>query len=238
VSLSRYGVIVAARTGSRRLPGKALLPLADQPSIAFLLNRLKASREAAYIVLATTTLAQDDALAACAADCGIPVFRGAGEDVVARFVDCTTAHPCDYALRVTGDCPFLDAESLDFFIQACRGEESYDLASTKTLWPVGIDYEAYPAARMAELNATTDLRADDREHLTKYLYDRPEQFRICRIAPPAGYSRAVPPLTLDTPDDYVFMTQLAQTMGPWASTHSVIAHLQAAGMPNAAGGHS
>ena len=61
MSLGRVGIVVAARSGSQRLPGKALLSLRGIPMLAFLLGRLRPARRAT-LYLATTDLPADDAL--------------------------------------------------------------------------------------------------------------------------------------------------------------------------------
>lgn len=212
-AVPRTGVIVAARMGSSRLPGKALKPILGVPSLAFLLRRLRPSRLAAGIVLATTDRSADDALAALAADEGVPVFRGSETDLVERYVGAAAAHGFDRVVRVTADCPFTDGASLDFCLSQVAGLEPFDIASTKTVFPVGIDYELYDAACMAGLHRSAPLRADDREHLTLYLYNNPARFTVRRFARPAGWAQPSIPLTLDTAEDYAVLSRIAETAG-------------------------
>src|SRR5690348_5122118 len=105
--LGRTGIIVAARTGSSRLPGKALLPLNGMPMILFLLERLSPLKEA-RVAFATTRLESDDRLAAIVEEAGVPVFRGNAEDLVDRYVAAADHFGFDTVGRVTGDCPFVD----------------------------------------------------------------------------------------------------------------------------------
>src|SRR3974390_1575647 len=107
--LGQVGIVVAARIGSTRLPGKALRPLDGIPMIVFLLRRLVPARRAT-VVFATTELPADDMLAGIVAGEGFPVYRGANEDVVARYVGAAERFSLDTVVRVTGDCPFVNAE--------------------------------------------------------------------------------------------------------------------------------
>lgn len=207
----RTGVIVSARTGSQRLPGKALLPFLGLPSVIFLLRRLAGASRVDSIMLATTTLDQDDALAAIVAAEGVPVFRGHPTDLIDRYVAAATWAGIDRVVRVTGDCPFVDAATLNHCLDACDAAGDFDLATTKGAFPVGIDYEIYPAERMRALHARTDLTDAHREHLTLYFYDHGEAMTIKRLSPqPEWWSDRI--FTLDTQDDYQRMVGWTQTL--------------------------
>lgn len=211
--LGRIGVIVAARTGSSRLPGKALRRLGGKEMVLFLLERIRQTQQADLIVFATTTLAEDDALAACVEGAGFPVFRGANADVVGRYVAAAREHDIDTVVRVTGDCPFVDVQTLDFVIKAARTAGRFDLVTTKGAFPVGIDYEIYPAALLAELDAGADLSDLDREHLTYYLYQNPEAYRIHVVEPQPQWRCSDHSFTVDTPDDFGAAEKAVMLMG-------------------------
>lgn len=218
------GVVVAARTGSRRLPGKALLPLAGVPMIAYQLRRLRTSRRADAIVLATTTRPDDDRLAEVAAAEGVPVFRGAEEDLVGRYVAAAAAFGFRTVVRVTGDCPFTDGPTLDACLEASGRLGAFDLATTKPAYPRGIDYEIYPEAVMQRLDATSALSAEHREHLTLFLYEHEERFRIARLEPPPPL-RADVALLVDYPEDYARISAIAGRVG---SIHAGVPEILAA----------
>lgn len=216
--LGHIGVIVAARTGSTRLPGKVLQPLGGQPMILFLLRRIAVSRQAASVLLATTDLPGDDELAHTVEAAGFPVFRGAQNDVVRRYVEAAAVHGFDHVVRVTGDCPFVDAESMDYCIEQARALAPFDLATTKGRFPVGIDYEIYPTALMAALDETGLLDAEAREHLTLHFYREREQYRLVELEPPKQW-RSADSFTVDTPQDFARAKALIAAIGD--STFSI-----------------
>lgn len=209
--MKRYGVIVAARLGSSRLPGKALLPLTGLPMIVFLLRRIRTSQRIEQIVLATTTLPEDDRLAEVVAAEGIPVFRGAQDNVVKRFVEAARAYNMDYVVRITGDCPFVDGASLDYCLAQCDGAADFVIATTKGRFPVGIDYEIYRAESMAQLDRES-LTDDEREHLTLPIYNRLERFPLLQLMPPAHWPVTHRAFTVDTAVDYHFASSLSAAM--------------------------
>ena len=194
--------MLAARMGSSRLPGKAMKPLGGIPMLAFQMQRLRGCSKVDEFILATTTLPEDDVLKAVGEQYGFKVFRGANEDVVKRFVEAAEDSALDYVVRVTGDCPFTDNETLQYCLLACENMVDFDLASTKGQFPVGIDYEIYKRSSMEKLHYYENLSADEREHLTLYMYKYQEKYLVKSIAPSALWPRGTKEFTVDTLEDY------------------------------------
>ena len=205
--MKNYSVIIAARTGSTRLPGKALLPLKGLPMISFLIRRLKTSELVKQLIFATTALPEDDLLVRTVGQEKIDVFRGDRDDVVGRFVETARAYNISYVVRVTGDCPFVDGSSLDYCIEECNQIDDFDLATTKGSFPVGIDYEIYNAEAMSRLHEKI-LTSDEREHLTLAMYNRPDSYKIVQLTPPEHWPKSSADFTVDTAQDY----ELAKTI--------------------------
>lgn len=201
LTLGRTGIIVAARTNSSRLPGKALLPLNGMPMIRFLLERLS-SLEDASVVFATTTLESDDRLAAIVEDAGVPVFRGNAEDLVDRYAAAADYFGFDTVGRVTGDCPFVDAAMLAYCMEQAANLAPFDLATTKGSFPMGLDVEFYPSRVMTGLHRQPGLTARHREHLTLYMYDHKEKFAVRQLTAPSEWPRSNRSFTVDTQADY------------------------------------
>ncbi|HZR76029.1 cytidylyltransferase domain-containing protein [Bradyrhizobium sp.] len=208
MKLGKVGILVAARTSSTRLPGKALLPLQGLPMLTFLLRRLQ-GLQSGVVILATTDLPVDDELATIAAREGIGTFRGSESDLVARYVGAAKHFGLDAVARVTADCPFVDAELVDWCVMKTEEFDRFDLATTKGRFPVGLDVEIYRAETMVMLDAKAPLSRDHREHLTLYFYDHRDSFAVQSIAPPPGWRPASRSFTVDTASDYSFARSLA-----------------------------
>ena len=67
-------IFVSVRTGSTRLPRKALKKIREKTTIEYLIDRVKKSAHADKIVLCTTELSEDDALCEIATRSGIEFF--------------------------------------------------------------------------------------------------------------------------------------------------------------------
>jgi spore coat polysaccharide biosynthesis protein SpsF len=208
MTLGNVGIIVAARTASTRLPGKALLPLNGMPMILFLLERLKRLKSG-KVVFATTELESDDQVAALVDVAGIPVFRGSANDLVARYTAAAERFRFDTIGRITGDCPFVDAAMVDHCLDQAAGLDRFDLATTKGVFPVGLDIELYSAAVMARLNTRSDLTESHREHLTLYMYDHKNDFAVRQLTPPSAWRASSHSFTVDTRADYYAARALA-----------------------------
>jgi spore coat polysaccharide biosynthesis protein SpsF len=208
----QLGIVVAARTASSRLPGKALLPLGGVPMVVFLLRRLR-GLESGRVVFATSDRSQDDALAATVTEEGVPVYRGSQDDVVARYVGAAKKFGFEIVGRVTGDCPFVDADLVDWCVSQTPELGDYDLATTKGQFPIGLDIELYSADRMAALHREDALSTEEREHLTLHFYTHRETFDVKGIAPPASWPRSGRTFTVDTAADYAAASGIVAALG-------------------------
>lgn len=202
---ARVLVIIQARMNSIRLPGKVLLPLPlNGPTtvLGHVVARARQLADGQPVVVATTTLTADDAVAAAAQALPVHLFRGEAGDVLGRFSGALAAHEADVVVRVTADNPAIDPAFM-------RAAVAHHLATgadytLTTGLPLGTNIEVIsgPALRRAAAEAT---RPEEREHVTPYLRRHPELFRLETLP------LAVPPtvaelrLTLDYPSDYALL---------------------------------
>jgi spore coat polysaccharide biosynthesis protein SpsF (cytidylyltransferase family) len=198
--MTRIGTVVSARTASRRLAAKALLPLGGVPMIQFVLQRLRGTQHGGAVIFATTQRPDDDELADVVGRLGVPVFRGADADVAERYLACAREFELDWIVRVTGDCPFVDAQSMDDCLVQWRPTDEVDMVSTKGVFPVGIDYELFSVAMLAA--EWPRMNAAEREHLTLRFYRADLGFRVKRFARPATWPTIAHNFLVDTQADY------------------------------------
>ncbi len=193
-------IIVQARLGSTRLPGKVLRDLAGETVLSQVLRRCQAVANAQMVVCATTTAAADQAVAEDAERCGAVVFRGSESDVLARYHGAARLVGADVVLRVTSDCPLIDPDicAQVIALQAATGAD-YVANNTPPSWPHGLDCEAFAFAAL-ERAMTEATAANEREHVTPWLRTHPH----IRRANLAGPGHASLRWTLDYPEDLAF----------------------------------
>jgi spore coat polysaccharide biosynthesis protein SpsF len=222
----RLWLVVQARMGSSRLPGKALMALGPAPVLPFLLKRLQAFPRAHATLLATTERAEDRPLLAAALACGATGFAGPVDDVLGRFVQAlAAAREDDAVVRLTGDNPFVDLDLLARCLEAFAAARADYTAPVGCALGTGAEVIRMGALREA---ARSTREPWHREHVTPFLREHPERFRLAQVQvrpDRSGYR-----LTLDTAEDLALGRILAQRLGPaiWtASPEELIACMDA-----------
>lgn len=200
-------IIIQARMGSSRLPGKILKPLGYEDSLTYVTERCRKIEGIAEVVVATSTLPQDDEVEAWCIAHNIPYYRGSEEDVLDRYIQCAKEYNPDYIMRVTSDCPFVDYE-IATEIVALMQEHQVDIIDLASDLPRGLAVEliSYKALQYIDKHGREQRH---REHVTYYAYEYKEQFT--RVAYTAPTNRHYPELriTLDTEEDYVLLCNVA-----------------------------
>jgi len=191
--------IVQARMGSSRLPGKVLMDLGGESVLARVIHRLRRAALVDKIVVASSTSEKDDAVVRECERLQVLSFRGSEHDVLDRYYRCAELQRAAVLVRITADCPLLDPELVDLTIRAFLAENC-DYASNALVqsYPRGLDVEVL--SRAALTRAWTKAHSPhDREHVTPYLYEHPELFRLVSVMADADYSHHR--WTVDTLED-------------------------------------
>ncbi len=203
--------VLQARMSSTRLPGKVLRPLLGEPMLGRQIERLRRARRLSRIVVATSVEAEDEAIAAYCRTIGVECFRGDLDDVLGRFLGALDAFgPAESFARLTADCPLADPALIDRAAEehAASGAD-YTHVQQKWTFPKGLDVEI---CRTPVLQAVgREAEGADREHVTAFIYARPERFRIHAINrdPPLRYR-----WTVDTEEDFAFVEAVYGALYP------------------------
>lgn len=216
------GVIVQARMGSTRLPGKVLMPLAGRSVLAWVLERCSAIPGIDGVCCAIPQGIADEDVAREARLCGVPVFRGTEHDVLYRYYCAASAFGFDTVMRITSDCPFVDpllcSRVLGMLTDA---DVDYACNNLPPSWPHGLDCEAMSFDWLARAAREAD-EPYDREHVTPYIRRHPEALRANLARPQASaYHHR---WTLDTRLDLWFLQEMARRLpaGPAGWDHRVV----------------
>lgn len=194
--------------GSTRLPGKVLMDIEGKPLLQHVVDRVRRSRYISEIILATTTNGGDIQIIEFAKRQSLKYFAGNEDDVLDRFYQCAKKFSSDIIVRITPDDPFKDPEIVDtaieIFIKNC---DTLDYV-TNTLppsYPIGIDIEVF-SFQSLEKAWKEAKKPSEREHVTPYIWNHPELFRIRNFS----YSDDISHLrwTLDTEADLLFAREI------------------------------
>lgn len=215
------GVIVQARAGSTRLPGKVMMDLAGRTVLAWVLERCHAIDGVDEVCCAVPRGADNDAVALEAHRRGASVFRGSERDVLDRHHRAAETFGFDVVMRITSDCPLIDptlcAQVLERRVDAGA---DYACNNLPPSWPHGLDCEAMSAEWLAR--AAREATAPfDREHVTPFIRVHSEAIRLNlnRPGPSAHHHR----WTLDHRRDLCFLREMAKRLpaGPGGWDHRV-----------------
>jgi spore coat polysaccharide biosynthesis protein SpsF len=208
-------VVVQARTGSSRLPGKVLLPVAGEPLLLRQLQRLQAVETPHELCVATTPHESDEPIRELARRAGIRWVNGSETDLLDRHYLAGLATNADVVVKVPSDCPLIDPGVVDRVLAAYRSEAaSYDFATNlcPPSYPDGNDVEVIPMKVLAA--AWREARTPvEREHTTPFIWDRPERFRILNVRWESGldYSKSHR-FTVDYEEDYRFVAAIYERL--------------------------
>lgn len=201
------GIILQARLGSTRLPGKILKQFyGDKTLLEMVISNLQKVKDT-KIIVATSVNPNNDELESFLNERGITVFRGSEDDVLCRFIDAAEANNLDGIVRICSDNPFLDWHSVELLIdKAINSDADYigfrinDTPSIKThfgFWGEFVKLDA-----LKRVVATTD-EAAAHEHVTIHIYTHPNEYKCEWIESPSFLQgRNDIRLTVDNPEDF------------------------------------
>jgi spore coat polysaccharide biosynthesis protein SpsF len=196
--------------GSTRLPGKVLIDLGGESVLARVVRRLRRADLIDEIVVATPTSAADNAIVSECEHLSVAVFRGQENDVLDRYYQAAHWINADAIVRITADCPLIDAEITDNTIRAfvnCKPD--YASNALQRTYPRGLDTEVI--ASDALTRAWQEARFSyQRAHVTPYIYENPNRFSVVAVRGDSDYSDLR--WTLDTPEDLTFIRAIYQRM--------------------------
>lgn len=202
--------ILQARISSSRLPGKVLKSILTKPMIIHEIERIQNSRTIDQLILATSTDQSDDLLAEVCLEHGVEVYRGSLGDVLDRFYQSAIKYQPDHIVRLTGDCPVIDWTIIDNVIDLHLKEQNdYTSNTLQPTYPDGLDVEVCAFKTLQSAWQNTVLPSE-REHVTLYIHQHPEQFRLGGLTNASDLSALR--WTVDEPEDFVFVTKIYEEL--------------------------
>lgn len=199
-------VIIQARMGSTRLPGKTLLSLAGRPVLEHVIRRSSAAMLVDRVVVATTDRPEDDQVAEWCRQNEVAHVRGSSEDVLSRFLLAVKEFPCLNVIRITADCPLIDPGIIDALL-ALHAAEGNDYTSNviPPTFPIGFDAEVVAVDCLRRVNAEAKLTSH-REHVTLFIRENAGLFRTANLSFGCNYEHVR--LTLDRENDYRLLSEV------------------------------
>jgi len=205
-------IIIQARMGSSRLPGKVLMKLEGKSILEHVVNSLKFSKLCNKIIVATTTNQTDNPIATLCKDLDVDCYRGSSNNVLNRYYECAKLYQGDIIVRITCDNPLIDPTLVDEAIKICK-EKNCDYVSNMI-------HQTYPIGYLVEVVKFDILKQNNdeihdmltREHVTHHIRKNPEKYNIVEFSAPDKLQRPEWRLTVDYENDYQLMKKIFKNL--------------------------
>ncbi len=229
--MKKIVLIIQARMGSTRLPGKSMMDLAGAPLVGRIIERVSRVRNIDQIVLATSELPKDDILIHLADRYNICHFRGSENDLVDRYFHAANKFEAEIILRLPADNPCPEPIEYDKLIDYHISEEK-DFSSNICCfmgngYPDGIGVEAFTYSALKSI-WESERDPFKREHIGTNFYDylndkipKSSPFSVGTIMCPPEYSRPDIILDINTREDFEFIEKLYQDVYPENENFSI-----------------
>ena len=207
-------IIIQARVGSTRFPGKIMKKILGKTVLIHDLDRIKEMKKINKIVVATTDLEKDEIIVKTVKryNKNIGIYRGSESDVLDRYYKAAKEYNTDVIVRITSDCPLIDPRISDLVVEAfLKNESDYCCNNIPRTYPIGLDTEVFSFEALER--AWREARKPyEREHVDPYIVDNPDKFKMINIKNNVDLSHLR--WTLDYPEDFEFITEIYKRLYP------------------------
>jgi spore coat polysaccharide biosynthesis protein SpsF len=207
-------IVIQARMGSRRLPGKVLAELSGRTVLEYVIQRCKLSGYASAVMVATTTLPRDDPVVDLCERLNTRVYRGSEDDVLSRYLGASRTLDATHLVRITADCPLIDPVVIDDVISICRKTPA-DYVYIQD-YPNGLGDAELLAVSALERSVAETTSNDSyyREHVMTYMVEHPEKFTLKIVDARAPFRKPEIHLSVDEPADLEIVRKICAFFYP------------------------
>lgn len=217
--MSKVVLIIQARMGSKRLPGKSMLDLAGKPLIFRIIERVKRCKKIDKIVLAIPNTKENKILLKIGQTNEISVFQGSENNLLERYYKAAVMNSAKYIVRLPADNAVPEPNEIDKIISHHlslnrRGFSSNLSSFFNSGYPDGIGAEIFDFSLLSEAyHKENDLELQEHIHLNFFDYsnEKPKDPKWCPISTlncPRKIRRPELVLDINTYSQYQFIKDL------------------------------
>lgn len=204
----RIYAIIQARMGSVRLPGKVLRDIAGKPMLWHVVSRAKHAKKLDEVIIAIPDTKENEVLEQYIQEQGWKYVKGDENDVLARYYLAAKTFPCDVVVRITSDCPVIDPVVVDLVVERhIASSADYTSNFIARTFPRGLDTEVFNCSALEKAYQEAE-EPRQREHVTPYIYEHPELFKLEGVEAPEELRRPDLRLTVDTEEDLLLIREI------------------------------
>lgn len=206
--MPKIAAIIEARSNSTRLPNKVLLKINKKTILEHLIKRIKKSKYLNDIIIATTINKIDDSIVKIAKNLKVKFFRGDEHNVLKRVIDASFFFEVDIIVRITSDCPLVDINLIDQFINIFQNNQVDIVGNGKVRsFPDGMDIEVINAKSLKK-SYKFAKNSYLREHICLTMYRKRKLFKIFNVVAPPNQFFPKLSLTLDHFKDFILIEKI------------------------------
>jgi spore coat polysaccharide biosynthesis protein SpsF len=203
---------IQARMSSARFPGKVLKPILGKPMLELEIERIKLCKTIDRIVVVTSTSSEDKQIIDLCNRIKVDVFCGNLENVLDRFYQVARKLKPDHIVRLTGDCPLIDAQVVDNLVRLYLNKKcDYGTNCMPPTYPDGLDAEIFSFEALEQAHKEASLPSH-LEHISLFFEEQPKRFKIANLAHCTDLSGLR--WTVDEPEDFEFVKIIFETFYP------------------------
>lgn len=202
----KIAILLAARSGSKRLPNKHFLKInANLSVIDLCILRLKKAKLVNKIFLCTTKNTKDNKFLKIIKSHNIKLFRGSTDNVSERLINCAKENSIETIVRITADCPIIDPTLIDRCIKLHLSKKCDYTSNVLDLsYPDGLDVEVFNLNSLI-LSQKLSKTSKNKEHVTPFLRSS-KKFKKYSLKNSKNYSNRR--WTLDYFRDFIFLQKV------------------------------
>jgi len=213
-TIKKIPLLLQARMGSSRLPGKILLPVLDKQLLKLTIERINQSKFVEEVILLIPDSSTDDILERFAIDEKIKFFRGNEKNCLDRHYQAAKYFDIDTFAKTTSDCCLIDSRVIDEVIELYFSNSSncdYVSNICPPTFPDGLDIEVL---NFTTLTKTWELAKSDfdKEHTTTFIRNNPNLFKIINHEHSKSNLFKKHRWCLDFQDDYLFIKTIFEKL--------------------------
>jgi len=198
-------IVIQARMGSTRMPGKTMLPLGGKRMLAHVVSRFDDAPVSGPLIIATSVKPSDDFICTWARSANLRLYRGSERDVLRRFYNAVKGMDVEYVVRATADNPLI-WEGAVAHLGRHITEQRCDYISYNQYMPIGLGVEIF-TREVLESAHSEATKPHQREHVTPFIYENLDRFDCLWVSPPPELEGDFR-LTVDTQEDYELMKEI------------------------------
>jgi len=203
---------IQARMTSTRFPGKVLKPILGRPMLELQIERVRSCQTIDRVVIVTSTALDDQQIVDLCQRINVDFFCGNLENVLNRFYQAAKKFKPDHIVRLTGDCPLIDAKVIDNMVRLYLEKKcDYGTNCMPPTYPDGLDAEIFTFKALKEAYSEVFLPSH-LEHISLFFEEQPERFKIANLSNHIDLSGLR--WTVDEPQDFEFVKIIFKTLYP------------------------